>query len=81
VDDVLTALQWFTITKDGLHVYDAVLHAGDDGHVFRAGTATTVASFLQGGVSRCPDDDLEEMLEDGYDAYLADKRPVKRGRR
>jgi hypothetical protein len=31
------------------HVYDAAIHAGDDGFVFRVGTATKVATFAQGG--------------------------------
>jgi hypothetical protein len=34
---------------DGAHVYDAVIHAGDDGRVFVAGTTRSVALFAQGG--------------------------------
>lgn len=33
----------------GKHVYDAVVHAGDDGKVFIAGTIRGVALFAQGG--------------------------------
>jgi hypothetical protein len=61
----------------GKSLYDLLIHAGDDGVVFRAGTTKAVASFSQGGVSECDSDSLEEALEAGYDAFLAQRQKGK----
>jgi hypothetical protein len=54
----------------GSHRYDVVLHAGDDGVVYRAKTAKRVASFAQGGADG-PDEALCEALDDGLAAVKA----------
>jgi hypothetical protein len=51
----------------GKHLYDATIHAGDDGYVFRAGTATKVATFAQGGCEA-----KGEALMAGLEQGLAD---------
>jgi hypothetical protein len=66
------------VDQKGKVRFHAVIHVGDDGHVFPAGKSRVIASFSQGGISEIDDDELEEPLEDGYDAYLATR---KKGRR
>jgi hypothetical protein len=72
-------LELFEIVDEkGKLRFHAVIHVGDDGHVFPAGESRVIASFSQGGISEVDDDALEEPLEDGFDAYLATR---KKGRR
>jgi hypothetical protein len=62
-------LQLFVVRDaKGKHVYDATIHAGDDGKVFRVGTATKVADFAQGG-AEARSEALMAALEQGLTDY------------
>jgi hypothetical protein len=51
------------VDDSGNHRFDVVLHRGEDGPVFRAGTVDFVATFSQSSISECDDDDLAAALE------------------
>ncbi len=63
------------IDETGTPRFDACLHLGEDGPVYRAGTAEFVACFSQSSATECDDEDLVEQLE----AALRALRVAERG--
>ena len=51
------------VDESGAPRFDACLHLGEDGPVYRAGTTEFVACFSRGSATECDDDELAEQLE------------------
>lgn len=54
---------YVVLDEAGVHILDAVLHLGEDGPVYRAGTTDCVACFSQSSATECDDDELAAALE------------------
>jgi hypothetical protein len=54
----------------GRHLFDALIHVGDDGYVFSPGTTDWVAIFAQGGADG-HDAGLCEALDEAFERYKA----------
>jgi hypothetical protein len=62
-------MELFTVSDaSGRHLFDALIHVGDDGYVFAPGTTGWVAMFAQGGADG-HDGALCEALEEAFDRY------------
>jgi hypothetical protein len=62
-------MELFAVSDNtGRHLFDAVIHVGDDGYVFKVGTAEWVAMFAQGGADG-HDAALCEALDEAFDRY------------
>jgi hypothetical protein len=70
-------IERYQVVDDGGAVhFDVILFRGEDGPVFRAGTADFVATFSQGSISECDDEDLAQTLETALRAFRS--APVRK---